>query len=267
MIMSRNQYDDPIKPDARLAEKVRSGELRAMSRLITLVENQDPEGTAALRLLSDSTNVAAVIGITGYPGAGKSTLVDRLVSAYRRLGLRVGVLAVDISSHLTGGALLGDRIRMQNHALDRGVYIRSMATRGHAGGLARATGDAVKVLEAAGYQVILVETIGVGQNEIEVVDLAQTVVAVIAPGLGDEIQAMKAGLLETAHIVVVNKADRPEADATIRDLRDWCPIVIRTVAMTGEGVPDLVAAMAAHQRLRDLGCASVPVRRWPSSHP
>jgi LAO/AO transport system kinase len=141
---------------------------------------------------------------------------------------------------------------MQGHARDHGVYIRSMATRGHQGGLALATSEAVSVLEAAGYEVILIETIGVGQNEVEIIDLAHTVVAVVAPGLGDEVQAMKAGLLEVAHIVVVNKGDHPGADTTLRDLRAWCPNVLRTVATTGEGIPELVSAIAEHQRVRDL---------------
>jgi LAO/AO transport system kinase len=166
--------------------------------------------------------------------------------------MKVGVLAVDISSPVTGGALLGDRIRMQEHTLDHGVYIRSMATRGHHGGLAQATSDAALVLEAAGYEVILIETIGVGQNEVEVIDVAHTVVAIVAPGLGDEVQAMKAGLLEVAPIVVVNKGDLAGADSTLRDLRDWCPTVLRTIATTGEGIAELVAAIAEHQRLHDL---------------
>ena len=263
--MSFNQLDHPTMSAGNLAEQVRSGRTRAVSRLITLLEDQNPEGTAALRLLAPSPSPAAIIGITGYPGAGKSTLVDRLVTAYRRLGMRVGVLAVDISSHLTGGALLGDRIRMQDHTLDRGVYIRSMATRGHAGGLARATADAAKVLEAAGYHVILIETIGVGQNEVDIAELAHTVVAVVAPGLGDEVQAMKAGLLEMAHIIVVNKGDRPGAEATLQELREWFPTVIRTIAATGEQVPDLIAAITAHQRLRDLGCGSAKIRSWAAS--
>ena len=244
-----------------LANRVKAGEVRAVSRVITLLESQSPDGIAILRLLDSDSRRAAVIGITGYPGAGKSTVVAQLVAAYRSLGMKVGVLAVDISSPVTGGALLGDRIRMQAHTLDRGVYLRSMATRGHHGGLAQATSDATLVLEAAGYEVILIETIGVGQNEVDVVDVAHTVVAVVAPGLGDEVQAMKAGLLEVAHIVVVNKGDLAGADVTLRDLRDWCPIVLRTVATTGEGIPELVAAIAEHQRLRDLQGSTVCLMR------
>lgn len=257
MTISSPEMKKGSGPSIGLAEQVKSGNVRAVSRLITLLEDEDPEGTATLHCLTSAPRPATVIGVTGYPGAGKSTLIDRLVTAYRRLGMRVGVLAVDTSSHVTGGALLGDRIRMQDHSLDRDVYIRSMATRGHSGGLAQATGDAALVLGAAGYEVILIETIGVGQNELDIVDLAQTVVAVVAPGLGDEVQAMKAGLLEVAHIVVVNKGDLAGADTAQRDLRDWCSTVLRTVATTGEGIPELVAAIAEHQRLRDLGRESV----------
>ena len=235
-----------------LTDRVKAGNVRALSRLITLLENQHPDGIAVLRQLTSGSPRAAVIGITGYPGAGKSTLVAQLVAAYRRSGMKVGVLAVDISSPVTGGALLGDRIRMQEHTLDPNVYIRSMATRGHHGGLARATSDTTVVLEAAGYEVIVIETIGVGQNEVEVMDVAHPVVAVVAPGFGDEVQAMKAGLLEVAHIVVVNKGDQAGADTTLRDLRDWCSTVLRTVATTGEGIPELVEAIAEHRRLRDL---------------
>lgn len=241
---------------ARLAEQVRSGNIRAVSRLISLLENH-PGTREVLRFLNNTLRKTMVIGVTGYPGAGKSTVVDRLVSFYRRQGLKVGVLAVDISSPVTGGALLGDRIRMQEHALDREVYVRSMATRGYHGGLAPATGDAALVLEAAGYEVILIETIGVGQNEVDVIDLAHTVVAVVAPGLGDEVQAMKAGLLEVAHIVVVNKGDLPGADRTVRDLREWNPNVLRVVATTGEGIPELAAAIAECQRLRGVQHDSV----------
>ena len=244
------------KDAVTLAEQIMAGEVRALSRVITLLENQDPAGTTVLTHLTADANRAMVIGITGYPGTGKSTVIDQLITAYRRLGKKVGVLAVDISSPVTGGALLGDRIRMQDHADDQGVYIRSMATRGHQGGLTRATRDALRVLAAAGYEVILIETVGVGQNEIDIVSVAQTVVAVVAPGLGDEIQAMKAGLLEVADIVVVNKGDREGSDATLRDLREWCSHVLRTVSVKGEGIPELIAAIAEQQRVQDLAHAS-----------
>lgn len=231
-----------------LAEQVRAGNVRAVSRLITLLESHDRDGRAVLDLLVSRSPHATVIGITGYPGAGKSTVVAQLITAYRRLGMKVGVLAVDISSPVTGGALLGDRIRMQEHTLDQMVYIRSMATRGQHGGLSAATRDATTVLEAAGYQVILIETIGVGQNEVDVLDVADTVVAIVAPGLGDEVQAMKAGLLEVAHIVVVNKSDLAGAESTVRDLQECCPIVIQTIATNGKGISELVAAIVEQRR-------------------
>jgi LAO/AO transport system kinase len=232
-----------------LVDQVKARDIRAVSHMITLLENQEPDGIAALRQLLSVPSHSAVIGVTGYPGTGKSTLIDQLVAAYRQQERRVGVLAVDISSPLTGGAILGDRIRMQEHALDRDVFIRSMATRGQHGGLARATREAVMVLEAAGYDVILIETIGVGQDEVDILDVAQTVVAVVAPGLGDEVQAMKAGLLEVAHIVALNKGDLPGADMALRDLREWCSLVLRTVAVTSEGIPELVMAIAEHQKM------------------
>jgi LAO/AO transport system kinase len=235
-----------------LAGHVKAGDPRGVSRLITLIENQDADGAALLKRLQPSNSKAAVIGITGYPGAGKSTLIAQLVTAYRRQNMKVAILAIDTSSPVSGGAILGDRIRMQEHCLDSGVFIRSMAARGHYGGVARATADAVRVLKAAGFDIILVETIGVGQADIEIASIAGTVVMVVAPGLGDEVQAMKAGLLEVAHIVVVNKGDREGADATIRDLAEWTARVVRTVATKGEGLPELIQAIAEHQRVVDL---------------
>jgi LAO/AO transport system kinase len=235
---------------ATLAERVRRGDVRAVSRLITLLEDGTSEGQEALRQLGAPVRRAAVIGVTGYPGAGKSTLIDHMAAAYRRQKKRVGIVAVDTSSPFTGGALLGDRIRMQDHSADGGVFIRSMATRGHQGGLAQAVPGAVRVLEAAGYDVVLVETVGVGQNELDIAGVARTVVAVVAPGLGDEVQVMKAGLFEAAQIIVVNKGDREGADITVRDLREWLPTVLRTVAIKGEGIPELIQAIEAHQQTR-----------------
>ena len=249
---------------ADLAKLVDAGDVGAVARVITLLENRDPTGAAVLTHVAPSPNHAFVIGITGYPGTGKSSLIDQLITAYRRLGERVGVLAVDISSPVTGGAVLGDRIRMQRHADDPQVYIRSMATRGQQGGLAGATPQAVRVLEAAGFGVILIETVGVGQGEVDIMQVAHTVVAVVAPGLGDDIQAMKAGLLEIADIVVVNKGDREGADAALRDLREWCKTVIRTVAVKGEGIAELIAVIAEHERWRDLDRPELHKRRGPS---
>lgn len=238
-----------------LAGRVKAGDTHGVSRLITLIENHDANGVAVLKRLQPSASKAAVIGITGYPGAGKSSLIAQLVTAYRQQKKKVAVLAVDTSSPITGGAILGDRIRMQEHVLDPDVFIRSMASRGRYGGVAQGTGDAVEVLKAAGFDIILVETVGVGQAEVEIASIAGTVVAVVAPGLGDEIQAMKAGLLEVAHIVVVNKADREGADATVRDMAECAPRVVRTVAIKGEGLPELIQAIAEHQRRLDLQAA------------
>jgi len=244
-----------------LTKQIEAGDVRAVARVISVLENRDPIGAAVLTLLPPSPDRAVIIGITGYPGTGKSTLIDQLIIAYRRLGRKVGVLAVDISSPVTGGAVLGDRIRMQRHADDPQVYIRSMATRGRLGGLAEATGQASRVLDAAGYGVILIETVGVGQNEVDIMQVAHTVVAVVAPGLGDDVQAMKAGLLEIADIVVVNKGDREGADAALRDLREWCKTVIRTVAVKGEGIAELIAVIAEHERWRDLDSPELHKRR------
>lgn len=238
--------------NAALVEGVKAGDVRAISRVLTLVEQGDGRSRDLLRALQPSAQEATLIGITGYPGAGKSSLIAQLTTAYRQQGRKVGILAIDATSPLTGGALLGDRIRMHQHADDRKVFIRSVASRGHQGGLSPATANLAQVLAAAGYDTILIETVGVGQDEVAVAELARTVVAVVAPGLGDEVQAMKAGLLEVADIVVVNKGDHEAADAAMQALRDWVPRVVRTVATKGEGIPELVEAIAEHERERDL---------------
>jgi LAO/AO transport system kinase len=239
---------------AELLAKGRDGEVRAVARLLSLVEDRSP----LLRHLRLPPPRGATVGITGSPGVGKSTLVAAMVAAYRQAGARVGVLAVDPTSPFTGGAVLGDRVRMQQHATDPGVFIRSMATRGHLGGLAWATPQAARVLDAVGYDVVLVETVGVGQSEVEVAGLADTTLVVLAPGLGDGVQAAKAGILEVGDVFVVNKADRDGADQVVRDLSamlamapsgqaTWRPTVLRTVAAREEGVGALVDAVAAHR--------------------
>jgi LAO/AO transport system kinase len=226
------------------AEKVLAADRRAITRAITAIENGDRAAIPLLRYLFPSFGKACVVGVTGSPGAGKSTLVEQLASEYRRQGSRVGVIAVDPSSPFSGGAILGDRIRMQSLATDEGVYIRSMATRGHLGGLAAATQDAAAILDASGYQVVLIETVGVGQDEIEVARLADVTVLLLVPGMGDEIQVFKAGIMEIADLFVVNKADRPGAEQLgqqVVALRNdgWVPPVLKTVATTGEGVTAL----------------------------
>ena len=240
-----------------LVAKAQAGDTRAIARLLTVVENEEAGAAEALRRLYPLTGHARVIGVTGPPGGGKSTLVNRLAGAYRDEGERVGVVAVDPSSPFSGGALLGDRIRMRDRFLDQGLFIRSMASRGHSGGLARTTSRVVNVLDAIGYGVVLVETVGVGQEEVEVIRVVDTVALVTVPGLGDDIQAIKAGVLEIADVLVVNKADRPGADETARDLAQmltlgklrtsWKPPIVRTVAATGENVTQLMAAIEQHR--------------------
>jgi LAO/AO transport system kinase len=242
-----------------LIERVRQGRPRAVGRAITWLEDEHPRRGELIARLFAETGRAALVGVTGPPGAGKSTLVDRLARFHREAGERVGILAVDPTSPFTGGAILGDRIRMQSHYLDPGVFIRSMATRGAMGGLARATLDAVDVLDAAGFGRILVETVGAGQDEVDVVRGVDTVLVVTPPGLGDDIQAIKAGIMEIADVFVINKADREGADRTARDLkmvlglvegeqRGWRPPIVQTVASQGLGVEAVAAAVADHRR-------------------
>jgi LAO/AO transport system kinase len=243
---------------ADLVARAEAGEARAVARLISLVEDASPALREVMSLLAGRAGHARVVGLTGSPGVGKSTSTSALVSAYRRRGMRVGVLAVDPSSPFSGGALLGDRVRMQDHATDEGVFIRSMASRGHLGGLSWATPQALRVLGAAGCDVVLVETVGVGQAEVEVASLADTTLVLLAPGMGDGIQAAKAGILEVADVFVVNKADREGADTVVRDLRymlslgdrrgdeGWKVPIVKTVASKGEGADDVVDAIEAH---------------------
>ena len=240
----------PAVPD--LVARAREGEAAAVAPLITLVETYSPVQREVMAALRPHTGRAHVLGITGAPGVGKSTSTNALVAALRADGRRVGVLAIDPSSPFSGGALLGDRVRMGDHALDPDVYIRSMGARGHLGGLARSTPQAVRVLDAAGCDVVVVETVGVGQSEVEVAGLADTTLVLLAPGMGDGIQAAKAGILEIGDVYAVNKADREGADRTRRELRTmlsmaerpegaWRPPVVQTVASTGEGIEGLLA--------------------------
>ncbi|MDQ7819958.1 MAG: methylmalonyl Co-A mutase-associated GTPase MeaB [Armatimonadota bacterium] len=248
----------------RLLEQARAGSVPALARLISLVEDGDPRGQEALRILHPHTGRAHLIGVTGPPGAGKSTLVDALIRRVRARGQTVAVAAVDPTSPFTGGAVLGDRIRMQDHATDPGVFIRSMATRGGLGGLAPATADVAKVLDAVGYDLVVIETVGTGQAEVDVVGAADTVVIVLVPGLGDAVQTLKAGILEIGDVFVVNKADRPDADRTATEIRmmlgmagprdGWFPPVLLTVATTGQGVDEVRAALEEHRQfLRSRG--------------
>ncbi len=263
---SRARDDVPV-----LVERARAGDARAVARLISLVEDASPSLREVSELLVPHAGNAQVLGITGSPGVGKSTATSALVGALRAGGRRVGVLAVDPSSPFSGGALLGDRVRMQDHATDREVYIRSMASRGHLGGLSWATPQAVRVLDAAGCDVVLVETVGVGQSEVDVAGLADTTVVLLAPGMGDGIQAAKAGILEIGDVYVVNKADRDGAAQVARDLRamlalaertddGWAPPIVKTVAArgrtgaqgaaddTGSGIDAVVDAIDEHRR-------------------
>jgi LAO/AO transport system kinase len=243
-------------PD-ELIGAARKGDPRALARLVSLVENASPQLRPIMAAVAPLTGQARVVGLTGAPGAGKSTVTGALVAAYRARGLRVGVLAIDPTSPFSGGALLGDRVRMQQHATDDGVFIRSMASRGHLGGLSWATPQAVRLLDAAGFELIMIETVGVGQAEVEIASLADSTLVVVAPGMGDSVQAAKAGILEIADIFAVNKIDRPGAQEAIRDLRtmlamanyadgQWKPPIVATSAVSGEGLDDLVTRLEKH---------------------
>ena len=239
-----------------LTEGILAGRYRSLARAISLIERDDPDVERLLAEIYPSTGRARIVGVTGSPGSGKSTLVAALAKHYRAQQKRVGIVAVDPTSPFTGGAILGDRIRMVDLYTDRGVFIRSMATRGFLGGLAKATNDVVDVLDASGFDVVLVETVGVGQDEVEVVRTVQTNLVVLVPGMGDDIQAIKAGIMEIGDIFVVNKADRPGADKTVTEVTmmmslveehgDWVPPIVKTVASRSEGIAELDAAIEKH---------------------
>ncbi len=248
--------DAPVNPE--MLRGILGGDFRAVARLITWVENGHPQAISYLQELFPHTGRCFTIGITGSAGSGKSTLVDRLATGYRRDGKRLGIIAVDPTSPFTGGAILGDRIRMQSRSVDPGTFIRSMATRGHLGGLAAATSDALLVLDAAGFETVLIETVGVGQDEVEIVRTAQVILVLLVPGMGDDIQAMKAGVMEIGDIFVINKADHPGVERVETELNmllsmsdrpdGWKPLVVKTVASENQGIEECMEAIAACRR-------------------
>lgn len=239
-------------------ERIRAGDVRALARAISAIEDGRPESLSLMKALFPFSGQARVIGMTGAPGAGKSTLVDQLAREYRKQQRTIGIIAVDPTSPYTGGAILGDRIRMQAHHADTGIYIRSMATRGFLGGLARATSDVATILDASGKDLVLIETVGVGQDEVDIVRLADITVVMLVPGMGDDVQTIKAGIMEIADIFVINKSDREGADRVEREIRamqtlaarkdKWMPPIVKTVAVDGKGVPELAAAIAGYEQ-------------------
>jgi LAO/AO transport system kinase len=251
-------YTDSLTPNLQSwLDRLRSGDPLTLTRAITTVENRFPGWADMLKAAFPQTGHARILGLTGAPGAGKSTLVDQLAKQYRKQNQTVGIIAVDPSSPYTGGAILGDRIRMQDHFSDPGIYIRSMATRGSLGGLARATADVATVLDASGRDLVMIETVGVGQDEVDIVRVADVTIVILVPGMGDDVQSIKAGIMEIADIFVINKSDREGADRVEREIRAlqslairsdrWTPTIVKTVATEGTGVPELVAAIADYQ--------------------
>ncbi|WP_448384301.1 methylmalonyl Co-A mutase-associated GTPase MeaB [Desulfosoma sp.] len=244
-----------------IVDQILAGDVRAVARLLRDIDDQMPSAREILKELYPHTGKAYILGFTGSPGVGKSTLVDQMAMEYRKKGLTVGILAIDPTSPFTGGAILGDRIRMQRHFLDGGVFIRSLATRGHFGGLTKSTNDMITVLDAMGKDIIMVETVGVGQDEVDIANCAHTTVLVTIPGMGDEVQAIKAGIMEIGNIFVVNKADREGSRKTVRELRNlielglrrvgdqhWEPPIIETEALKGRGIPELMDAVERHRQ-------------------
>ena len=247
-------------------QRIRNGDIRALSRAISAVEDHTPEATALLKALFPHSGNALLLGVTGSPGAGKSTLVDQVARVYRSQGKSVGIVAVDPTSPFSGGAILGDRIRMQSHHADAGIFIRSMATRGSLGGLSSTTADVATVLDASGRDVVMIETVGVGQDEVDIVRLADVTIVVLVPGMGDDVQTIKAGIMEIADIFVINKADRDGAERVEREIRamqslamrkdNWTPPIVKTVASNGSGIDELVQAIEKyHSYLEDGGRA------------
>src|SRR5437868_350550 len=261
---------------SRLIDRITAGDTTAVARAISKVEGGASDSSDLMKQIFPRTGRALIVGITGAPGAGKSSLVDKLAALYRRRGERVGIIAVDPSSPFSGGAILGDRIRMQVLGLDPGVFIRSMATRGHLGGLARATVDAVAILDAAGYEKIIVETVGVGQDEVEIVKTADVSVVVLVPGMGDDVQAIKAGIMEISDVFVINKADRDGVLRTEKELEalltlatrpdGWQPPIVKTIATENNGTEELAAAIASYQdyqrSAQSTSARRAAVARW-----